>query len=207
MNEELIASVSKQFSMPIGISLGLLKDSDGNIELSVPLEGDLNDPSVNVAYVVRLALVQAIKKGSLSYLKYAIQPYGAILLVGEVVGEMVMKVELDPLSFVAGSSDIVEEDLQYLPKLAGILNKLPDQSVTMCPVLTVEDAIVGDDVGKEASSKQAALKMNDDLAALGTSRLAKIKARLVSDHEIAPERILFCRAKVGEGLPRVELEI
>ncbi len=201
VNEELIASVSKQFSMPIGISLGLLKNSDGNIELSVPLEGDLNDPSVNVTYVVQLALVQAIKKGALSYLKYAIQPYGAILLVGETVGEMVMKVELAPLGFVAGSSDIVEEGLLYLPKLAGLLNKLPDKSVTMCPIITIAD-----DVAKGGSSKQAELKINEDLTALAASRLAEIKARLVSDHEIAAERILFCRARVGEGQPRVELE-
>ncbi|OUR90226.1 hypothetical protein A9Q81_19725 [Gammaproteobacteria bacterium 42_54_T18] len=201
VNEELIANVSKQFSMPIGISLGLLKNSDGNIELSVPLEGDLNDPSVNVAYVVQLALVQAIKKGSLSYLKYAIQPYGAILLVGEVVGEMVMKVELAPLEFVAGSSDIVEEGLLYLPKLAVLLNKLPGNSVTMCPIVTVED-----DATKDDPSKKIKLTINDDLKALAASRLVKIKTRLVSDHGIAPERILFCRAKVGEGHPRVELE-
>jgi len=202
VNEELIASVSKQFSMPIGISLGLLKDSDGNIELSVPLEGDLNDPSVNVAYVVQLAFVQAIKKGSLSYLKYAIQPYGAILLVGEVVGEMVMKVTVAPLGFVAGSSDIVEQDQSFLPKFAVLLNSVPEKSVTMCPVVTVAD-----DMAEGAPSKQAELKINDKLKALATSRLAKIKTRLVSDHGIAPERILFCRAQVGEGLPRIEFEL
>ncbi len=196
VNDELVASVSKQFSMPIGISLGLLKDSDGNIELSVPLEGDLNDPSVNIEYVVRLALVQAIKKGSLSYLKYAIQPYGAILLVGEAVGDMVMEVKVAPFRFVAGSSDIVDEDLQYVPKLAVLLKSLPDKSFTMCPIVTVEDD----------PAQKAEMEMNDDLKALAVSRLAKIKTQLVSDHEIAPERILFCRAKVGEGTPRVELE-
>lgn len=202
VNEELIASVSKQFTMPIGISLGLLKDSDGNIELSVPLEGDLNDPSVNVAYVVRLALVQAIKKGSLSYLKYAIQPYGAILLVGETLGEMAMEVTVAPLGFVAGSSDIVEQDQSFLPKFAVLLNSVPEKSVTMCPVVTVEDGAV-----EGVPSKQVELKINDALKALAASRLAKIKTRLVSDHGIAPERILFCRAQGGEGQPRVEFEL
>lgn len=197
VNEELVASVSKQFSMPIGVSLGLLKDSDGNIRLSVPLEGDLNDPSVNIAYVIRLAMVQAIKKGSVSYLKYAIQPYGAIILVGEAVGEMVMEVTVAPLEFVAQSSEMGEADLRNLPKLAVLLNSLPDKSITLCPIITeLDNPLEGGE-----------LKMNDDLKALAISRLAKAKALLVSDHAIAPERILFCRAKVGEGKPRIELDI
>lgn len=84
-----------------------------------------------------------------------------------------------------------------LPKLAVLLNSLPDKSVTLCPIITRLD----DPSGKNE------LKMNDDLKALAVSRLAKAKTLLVSDHAIAPERILFCRAQVGEGQPRIELDI
>ena len=77
-----------------------------------------------------------------------------------------------------------------------LVNSLPESSFTMCPIVTVEDDPV----------QEVEVKMNDGLTALAASRLSKIKAQLVSDHGIAPERILFCRAKAGEGAPRVELE-
>ncbi len=195
-DEALIASVSKQLTMPVGVSLGLLKDSDGNIELSIPLDGDLNDPSVSISSVVQLAFVQAMKKGSLSYLKYAIQPYGAILLVGEQVGEMVMEIKLAPLRFEEGLLVITAEDQQYLPKLVTFLNNRPAVSLKVCPIVTPADLLEGE-----------RNEMNDRLIALASGRLSAIKQKLVAEHHIAPERVLLCRAVFGEGTPRVELEL
>ncbi|PCJ45957.1 MAG: hypothetical protein COA99_03710 [Moraxellaceae bacterium] len=201
-DEALIASVSTQLTMPIGVSLDLLKDSDGNIQLSIPLDGDLDDPSVNLYSVVQHALVQALKKGALSYLKYAIQPYGAILLIGEQVGEMITMIRLDPVNFVAGSVNIAEAGdtvnryQPYLPKLAAVLVDHPDLSIKICPVVVAADLL-----GNEKP------KMNQRLAALASSRLAKIKQILIGEHQVAAERVLFCRATFGDGIPRVEMSL
>lgn len=195
-NDDLIASVSKQLTMPVGVSLGLLKDSDGNIELSIPIKGDLSDPNVSIRSVVALASVQAVKKGTLSYLKYAIQPYGAILLVGEQVGEMVMEVKLAPIRFDGNQAIVTAEDQAYLPKLVTVLENRPGLTLKMCPVLTVEDLIEGE-----------VLALNERLLGLSTARLGAIKQALVAEYGIAAERILLCRATLGEGEPRVELEL
>jgi hypothetical protein len=47
-------------SLPVKLAIALLKDSQGNIDLDLEVEGDLNDPQVNMASLVWQALSKVI---------------------------------------------------------------------------------------------------------------------------------------------------
>ena len=49
-------------SLPLGLAVALLKDSDGVIDIDLPVEGDVNDPEFKIGGVVMQAIVGLITK-------------------------------------------------------------------------------------------------------------------------------------------------
>ncbi|MFT5118810.1 MAG: hypothetical protein ACI9NY_002352, partial [Kiritimatiellia bacterium] len=53
---------SHQMSMPLEQALDLLRDSDNRIMLTVPVDGAVNDPNVDVQQIINKALGSAMAK-------------------------------------------------------------------------------------------------------------------------------------------------
>jgi hypothetical protein len=124
------STLDQQLDVPLGLALDMLRDSDDNIHLAVPVSGRLDDPSVNINDVLNTALASAMKKGAVNYLKYALQPFGAVMMVGEMVSDQLGSVEFEPLLFEAGSVEITQPD--YLDKLAGLMVARPSLELKLC---------------------------------------------------------------------------
>ncbi len=50
------------FNLPYGIAIALLKDSEGKIDVDLPVEGDVNDPKFRIGGVIVKALVNLLTK-------------------------------------------------------------------------------------------------------------------------------------------------
>nr|MDJ0892152.1 DUF748 domain-containing protein [Gammaproteobacteria bacterium] len=85
-----------KLTMPITTALSLLRDKDNSIRLRVPISGDVSDPKFSVQDAVNKALARASRKSALTYVKFAIQPYGAIIAAVEVAGKAATVIRLDP---------------------------------------------------------------------------------------------------------------
>lgn len=224
VNEALIASLSKQLTMPVGTALDLLKDDNGVIKLELPIEGDLNSPDIDIKKIVQLATTQALKKGSVTYLKFALQPYGAIWMAAEAIGEMSSAVALEPVKFTAQTDQIIAAQQDYLPKIATILEGRKNLTLKLCPVITVVDVVPDVAVAsvpgspsadakpaapttEKSASLEAKTSLTPEEVVLAKSRMDQLKRILVKEHGVSAEQLLGCRAKWGEGEPRVMMEL
>lgn len=101
-------------SLPLDLALALLKDGSGNIDLGVPVAGQLDDPKFRIGSVVFKALVNLIVKAVAS-------PFS---LIGKLIpggGE-----DLQFVNFSPGVADLSEEGSKRLGLLAQALLQRPN---------------------------------------------------------------------------------
>lgn len=99
-------------NLPIRLAIALLKDSNGVIDLDIPITGSLDDPQFRIAPIVWQAIVNVVTK-------VATAPFRFIAsLVGG--GE-----DMDSMAFTVGQADLSSEVLAKLTTIADALNKRP----------------------------------------------------------------------------------
>lgn len=99
-------------SLPVKLGVALLKDSEGRIELDLPLSGRLDDPEFRLGPVVLKVVVNTIVKAAASPFKLL----GALVGGGE---------ELSFVEFTPGTTHLLEGGLEKLQKLSQALEKRP----------------------------------------------------------------------------------
>lgn len=99
-------------SLPIKLALAVLTDRKGQINLDVPVSGNLDDPEFTIGRVILRALVNILEK-------VATSPFA---LLGSVVGG---GDELKEIAFTAGSALLTDEERDKLTKLAKALAERP----------------------------------------------------------------------------------
>lgn len=103
----------KATSLPIGLAIALLKDSNDEIHLDVPISGDLNDPSFSVMGTVFTVLKNLVVKASTA-------PFS--LLAGMLGGG---DEDFTSVTFESGIVRLDEKQIENLHKLADMLAKRP----------------------------------------------------------------------------------
>jgi len=99
--------------LPLGFVIGLLEDSDGIIDIDMPVKGDLDEPDFKYGALVFKTLGNLIAKAAISPFKFL----GAAMGIN---GE-----ELAFVAFEAGSSDISPPQREKLDTIVGLMLKKP----------------------------------------------------------------------------------
>lgn len=204
ISDELAAELNNQLPIPLDAALSLLRDSDRNISLEIPLDGPVNDLSVGVSDVLITALSKAIVPAASGYLMYALGPYGALAYVGMKVGENILRVELPPVPFNPGEIEIAEEHEDYLAKVAGIMEDRSETEIQVCPTVVSWDfmdesaiaAVEGDMVEIKEESR-------DKLIELGQKRAKAVQQYLVQQFGIDKARLLICDTLIETSKKKV----
>ena len=100
-------------SLPLGLAVALLKDSEGKIDIDLPVRGDLNDPEFSYGPVVIKALGNLI-------VKIVASPFA---LLGKLIG--VEASELEHINFIVGRADLTPPELERAAKIAEALSLRP----------------------------------------------------------------------------------
>jgi hypothetical protein len=103
--------------LPVKLGLALLKDSDGNVVLDVPVEGDLNDPNFRIGKVVWRVIGNLLAKAATS-------PFSLLGAIAGGGGE-----ELGYQEFKPGGSVFLEGSQAKLDTLAKALAARPTLNV------------------------------------------------------------------------------
>ena len=139
-------------SLPVKLAVALLKDSNGRIELDLPLHGRLDDPQFSLGPIILKVLVNVITKAVASPFKLL----GALVGGGE---------ELSFVSFSPGTTNLVVGEVDKLTKLGKALAQRPALN------LEIEGAIdpVADReaLAKQKLRDQCKAKVLEGLAAKG----------------------------------------
>jgi|GEM_PF-1181769 len=112
--------------LPLDFAISLLKGPNGEMDLSLPLYGDLSDPKVSIGQIVRKALVGLITSVATSPFK---------LLSGLVDTEA----DLSRVDFAAGVHELDAGLIDQLNALAKALNARPGIQLTMTSFVSDAD--------------------------------------------------------------------
>ncbi len=101
--------------LPYGLAISLLKDSSGNIDVDLPIEGDIGDPNFRIGGVILKALGNLITK-------IVTSPFR---LLGRLVGVDDSE-DLDQIYFPPGSAELAPPEQEKVAKIAAALVLRPN---------------------------------------------------------------------------------
>lgn len=190
--------------LPLRLAVSLLKDVHGNVDLNIPLKGDVNDPKFRVMPVVWQVLKNLIVKAAAS-------PYKLIARAVDAKEEDVRDIKYDYMQ-----SDIRKRQNKTVTLLARIFNQKKTLSATLVHVSNTQWEAVQYALYKarldyySESKNKATLTFDDSLAADGISasdtsfmRFVEIKSgKSVRDSDIETLAIELSggRASIDEAL-------
>lgn len=101
--------------VPIQLALALLQDSNGDIELDLPIQGRLDDPNFRIAPMVMRAIIGLMTN-------IVTSPFN---LLGGIVGLAGSGEDISVVEFTPGSSALAPQDMQKLGDLGKAMKKRP----------------------------------------------------------------------------------
>jgi hypothetical protein len=191
------SDVDNELGMPLGAALNLVRDGDDNITLNgIKLKGDLNDPAVSAKQLLTKAVSKALLAGTMTYFKFALQPYGAALMAVQAIGKQAGKVSLDPLMMQPRTAEIAIENADYLDRLADLMAQRPQIHLVICgEASTITDIPESPEVAVPEGVEP--VDHTPMLIALADER-AKLIKRMLFETGIASERLLICKSDLTD---------
>ncbi len=123
--------VKRRIGLPLGLIVTLVKDLDGDIKLSVPITGTLNDPRFDWNDAIWTAVKNVL-------VNVVVAPFKAI---GKLFtkNDKIESVSIDPVPFAPASAVIGPAVERQLTGVADFLRKSPFVKVALAPVATTGD--------------------------------------------------------------------
>jgi hypothetical protein len=150
------------YVLPLRLAVGLLKDVKGNIDLDVPVEGDVRDPKFRPWPIVRQVLKNLLVK--------------AVTAPGRLIGRALGggEEELEEVRFEALATALGKEQRKALDGLAKGLSAKPDLAVALVPLMDVREE------GEELAAfllKREHLALAEPLSATDSARIMALSTR------------------------------
>jgi hypothetical protein len=219
MNNASQEKLEKQLTVPLNTALNMLRDKHDTITLDLPVSGNVDSPDFDISDVVNTAVSKALRQGSMTYLKVALQPYGALITLAEMAGDAATRVRLQPVGFEPGSSIAAEGALGYLEKVAGVLKDRPEVNIKICGLAVADDRLAlsepapATEKNPDAKAAKGSESVTDEqLLDLARARADFVKSHLIGKHAVNGSRLVACKPHIDSGedddqAPRVDLLI
>lgn len=134
--------------LPLDLAIAILEDSDGQIELGLPVSGSLDDPDFSYGGIVWKALLNVIDK-------IATAPFRAL---GALFGS---SNKVESLDFASGASSLAPPEREKALRLAQMLQKRPALALKLRGTWAAIDRVALQDVQVR---RAVALRMGQTLA-------------------------------------------
>ncbi len=109
-------------NLPLELAIALLEDSDGIIDIDLPISGNVDDPQFSIAPIVWKVFTNLIVKAITS-------PFA---LLGAMLG--IDEDKIKSMDFEFGKSDIVPSEKETLDSIAKLLSKKPRLAIKIKPI-------------------------------------------------------------------------
>jgi len=219
-DQDKASALSQQLPIPLDSALNLLRDSNDDIKLKLPVEGDIASPDFELSDVINTALINALQGGVKNLLKFALQPYGAIYMVAEGAIGAMNSIKLDAVVFNEGDGALSTDALTYLERIGELMKKSPNLRVRVCGIATRSDMLLEPDAtnnSKDKPEKQPeplSEAQQKSLLELAKTRSTAVKTLLISTYSIEASRLFGCAPAIDEttdtdkpAIPRVDVLI
>lgn len=174
-------------NLPLDLAIALLEDSDGVIDLDLPISGNLDDPQFSYGKVIWKAVVNVISK-------IATAPFRAL---GKLFGAGSDK--LEAILFEPGKSTLAPEEQEKLKAIAGGMEKRPSLRLSLSPTVDVaaDTAALQELATRQDVANEMGVKVKEG-EQVGPIDLNNPKA------QSAIENLLKERSGEGRGLKAIE---
>ena len=125
--------VKKKIGLPLGMIVALITDADNGIQVNVPLSGELNQVKTGMSDAIWTAVRNAV-------VNIVSAPFRSISKVFKGKGDSLEDLQVDPVTFAAGSADVDPEMGKHLTEVAGFLKQAPMIKLALAPVAAPRDA-------------------------------------------------------------------
>ncbi len=216
---EKAASFTKDISMSVDQAVDLLRDSNDQIKLSLPVSGSLDNPDVDIQQVINKALTGAMAKTSMLAMKSLLQPYGALITVAQYAGSKATEIKLDPVQFAPGSAELDALAVDYGGKVAAMMIERDALKIKLCAASDNNDlaAISGSPVSVNVEPETQALEVikilrlqyADELNQLAEQRAQAMRQFFVEQKQVSKQQLIKCLPQYTGDTSggRVELSI
>ncbi len=203
-------ALTAQLSVPLDSALSMLRDQNDNIHIKVPITGDVDDPRFSFGDAINQALGKTIRLAAVSYLKFALQPYGAIITLAQMADKSSQAVKLQPILFAPGTAVLSGKADDYLRKIQALMTHRPELSLRLCPQATNGDrqALTAAAAKRDTSQTRSAVP-DSVLNNLAETRAQAVKSFLVKLGS-PPARLYICKPSIDSdprAEPRVEVTL
>lgn len=204
-----VKSLTDQLSMPLDTALDLLRDGDDNIKLELNIDGDINDPQFDASKVINRAMGRATQMAAVSYVKHLLYPWGTLLSLAEMAGDM-MVTEFEPVTFNPAEIELHGDHELYLDKLNELLQQRPEIALNICGLVSEQDRQALMLQVQQKKEMESVMEVtNEQLLDLAMQRNQIVKDYLV-DAGTDPGRLFDCQPEMGKvekNLPLVRLHL
>ncbi|AEF55287.1 DUF748 domain-containing protein [Marinomonas posidonica] len=194
-------SVMQAGVIPLNIAVGILKDSDNNIDLDIPLSGDIDNPEFGWRNFLFLPVRKALYSASSNYLMQTFIPYANVISIAQLAGDQLLKIRVEPLIFAPTATQISADQNDFLVQLSQLMKDKEDSQLKACGVTSYVD------LGFDAPPATLDEAQKAQARELAQTRADHLKDYLVASG-IRSSRILLCSPEMDlskNSQPRVEL--
>jgi outer membrane protein OmpA-like peptidoglycan-associated protein len=117
---------NESMSLPIDLAIALLEDSDGFIDVNVPVSGDINNPEFHLSSAIWSAVGNVIKNIITAPFRFLASLLG------------ISSDKLGNIDFDFGSSTILPPQMEILDQLVNALKKKPKLSLQINPIYDIK---------------------------------------------------------------------
>jgi len=188
-NDHEANSLKDKTAIPFSVALGMLKDSQGNVELTVPLSGNTNDPSFGVSGFITLLVKKATMMAAKDYLMATFVPYANVISIAMTAGEHLLKVRFNDLIYAPKQITFVEQQQSFLQQFGLLMQDKQETQITLCAIATVRDLDLPS--GSKIENKQL-----EQLNKLSLERLHYFKQYMIEQYKIESSRLLLCNPQI-----------
>ena len=217
-DENKMAKMTQQLSMPLDSALSLLRDDNDDIKLKIPVKGDIASPDFNINDIINTALGNALQGTVKNVLKYALQPYGLIFMAAEKAYGAATSIKLDALTFPPGQDTLPIESKNYLQRVGELMQKRPQLRIRVCGFATTKDHLFlqsqPNKNGTPPPKDQQESLDKEKLLELAKNRQIAVKSHIVTKYKVETTRLFSCKPQINTSSnneskepPRVELLI
>jgi len=194
-------SVMQAGVVPLNIAVGILKDSDNNIDLDIPLSGDVDNPEFGWRNFLFLPVRKALYSASSNYLMQTFIPYANVISIAQLAGDQLLKIRVEPLIFEPTEAQLSDRQNDFLVQLSQLMKDKEDSQLKACGVTSYVD--LGFDTPPATLDESQKAQARE----LAQTRANHLKDYLVSSG-IRSSRVLLCSPEIDlskDSQPRVEL--
>ena len=124
--------VKKKIGLPLGMIVALVTDKDNGIDVKVPLSGELNQVKADPSDAIWTAIKNAVTN-------IVTAPFRSIGKLFKSKDGSLEVLQVDPVTFAAGSADVDPEMGKHLTQVADFLKKAPMIKLALAPVPAPRD--------------------------------------------------------------------